>query len=169
VLRVVLGALILLATMTAIRQDRIGVRETDVFRLVNDLALPWWTKWPVWLVMQLGVIGAVPLVALLALATRRLRLAAYAALAGGTIYGGTPPPSAGGRLHAMVDDRGALAGPPRAWAGLAASAARCSTPWGRSGAGRRLTARTRWPRRASSPTRAPPAPPVAPRTTCNRS
>jgi glycosyltransferase 2 family protein len=33
-----------------------------------------------------GVIGAVPLVALLALATRRLRLAAYAALAGGTIY-----------------------------------------------------------------------------------
>jgi glycosyltransferase 2 family protein len=37
-------------------------------------------------VMQLGVIGAVPLVALLALATRRLRLAAYAALAGGTIY-----------------------------------------------------------------------------------
>jgi membrane-associated phospholipid phosphatase/predicted Ser/Thr protein kinase len=86
VLRVVLGALILLATMTAIHQDRIGVRETDVFRLINDLALPGWTKWPVWGVMQLGVIGAVPLVALLALATRRLRLAAYAALAGGTIY-----------------------------------------------------------------------------------
>jgi hypothetical protein len=45
VLRVVLGALILLATMTAIHQDRIGVRETDVFRLINDLALPGWTKW----------------------------------------------------------------------------------------------------------------------------
>ncbi len=86
VLRVVLGTLILVATMTAIRQDRIGVRETNVFRLINDLALPSWTKWPVWLVMQLGVIGAVPLVALLALATRRLRLALYAALAGGTIY-----------------------------------------------------------------------------------
>jgi glycosyltransferase 2 family protein len=86
VLRVVLGALVLLATMTAIRQDRIGVRETDVFRLINDLALPGWTRWPVWGVMQLGVIGAVPLVALLALVTRRLRLAAYAALAGGTIY-----------------------------------------------------------------------------------
>jgi membrane-associated phospholipid phosphatase len=86
VLRVVLGALILLATMTAIDQDRIGVREADVFRVINDLALPGWTKWPVWLVMQLGVIGAVPLVALLALVTRRLRLAAYAALAGGTIY-----------------------------------------------------------------------------------
>jgi uncharacterized protein (TIRG00374 family) len=86
VLRVVLGALILLATMTAIHQHSIGVRETDVFRVINDLALPVWTKWPVWLVMQLGVIGAVPLVAALALATRRLRLAAYAALAGGTIY-----------------------------------------------------------------------------------
>jgi undecaprenyl-diphosphatase len=36
--------------------------------------------------MQLGVIGAVPLVAALALVTRRVRLAAYAALAGGTIY-----------------------------------------------------------------------------------
>jgi glycosyltransferase 2 family protein len=36
--------------------------------------------------MQLGVIGAVPLVAALALLTRRIRLAAYAALAGGTIY-----------------------------------------------------------------------------------
>jgi hypothetical protein len=54
VLRVVLGVLILLATMTAIHQDRIGVRETNVFRLINDLALPWWTRWPVWLVMQLG-------------------------------------------------------------------------------------------------------------------
>jgi uncharacterized membrane protein YbhN (UPF0104 family)/membrane-associated phospholipid phosphatase len=86
VLRVVLGALLLLATTTAIHQHRIGVRETNVFRLINDLALPGWTKWPVWGVMQLGVIGAVPLVALLALATRRLRLAAYAALAGGTIY-----------------------------------------------------------------------------------
>jgi uncharacterized membrane protein YbhN (UPF0104 family)/membrane-associated phospholipid phosphatase len=86
VLRVVLGALILLATMTAIHQHRIGIRETNVFRVINDLALPSWTKWPVWGVMQLGVIGAVPLVALLALATRRIRLAAYAALAGGTIY-----------------------------------------------------------------------------------
>jgi glycosyltransferase 2 family protein len=72
--------------MQAIHHDRIGVRETDVFRVINDLALPGWTYPGVWLVMQLGVIGAVPLVALLALVTRRLRLAAYAALAGGTIY-----------------------------------------------------------------------------------
>jgi glycosyltransferase 2 family protein len=86
VLRVVLGALILLATMTAIHQHRIGVREANLFRLINDLALPSWTRWPVWGVMQLGVIGAVPLVAGLALLTRRIRLAAYAALAGGTIY-----------------------------------------------------------------------------------
>jgi uncharacterized membrane protein YbhN (UPF0104 family)/membrane-associated phospholipid phosphatase len=86
VLRVVLGALILLATMTAIHQHRIGVREANLFRLINDLALPSWTRWPIWGVMQLGVIGAVPLVAGLALVTRRVRLAAYAALAGGTIY-----------------------------------------------------------------------------------
>jgi uncharacterized membrane protein YbhN (UPF0104 family)/membrane-associated phospholipid phosphatase len=86
VLRLVLGGLILLATMSAIHQHRIGVRETDVFRVINDLALPGWT-WPgVWLVMQLGVIGAVPLVVGLALLTRRWRLALYAALAGGTIY-----------------------------------------------------------------------------------
>jgi hypothetical protein len=44
VLRVVLGALILLATMTAIHQHRIGVREANLFRLINDLALPDWTK-----------------------------------------------------------------------------------------------------------------------------
>src|SRR5512132_2308458 len=86
VLRVVLGTLILLATMTAIHQHRVGVREANLFRLINDLALPSWTRWPVWGVMQLGVIGAVPLVAGLALVTRRIRLAAYAALAGGTIY-----------------------------------------------------------------------------------
>ena len=60
VLRVVLGAQILLATMTAIHQHRIGVREANLFRLINDLALPGWTRWPVWGVMQLGVIGAVP-------------------------------------------------------------------------------------------------------------
>jgi uncharacterized membrane protein YbhN (UPF0104 family)/membrane-associated phospholipid phosphatase len=86
VLRVVLGALILLATMPVIHQHRVGVREANLFRLINDLALPGWTKWPIWGVMQLGVIGAVPLVAGLALVTRRIRLAAYAALAGGTIY-----------------------------------------------------------------------------------
>jgi hypothetical protein len=39
VLRVVLGALLLLATMTAIHQHRIGVREANMFRLINDLGL----------------------------------------------------------------------------------------------------------------------------------
>ena len=86
VLRVVLGLLILLATMPVIHQHRVGVREANLFRLINDLALPSWTRWPVWGVMQLGVIGAVLPVAGLALLTRRIRLAAYAALAGGTIY-----------------------------------------------------------------------------------
>jgi glycosyltransferase 2 family protein len=86
VLRVVLGALILLATMPMIHQHRIGVREANLFRLINDLALPSWTRWPIWGVMQLGVIGAVLPVAGLALLTRRIRLAAYAALAAGSIY-----------------------------------------------------------------------------------
>jgi uncharacterized membrane protein YbhN (UPF0104 family)/membrane-associated phospholipid phosphatase len=86
VLRVVLGFLILLATMPVIHQDRVGVREANLFRLLNDLALPGWTWWPVWGVMQLGVIGAVLPVAGLALVTRRIRLAAYAALAAGSIY-----------------------------------------------------------------------------------
>jgi uncharacterized membrane protein YbhN (UPF0104 family)/membrane-associated phospholipid phosphatase len=86
VLRVVLGLLILLATMPMIHQDQIGVREANLFRLFNDLALPGWTWWPVWGVMQLGVIGAVLPVAGLALVTRRIRLAAYAALAAGSIY-----------------------------------------------------------------------------------
>jgi uncharacterized membrane protein YbhN (UPF0104 family)/membrane-associated phospholipid phosphatase len=86
VLRVVLGLLILVATMPAIHQHRLGVGEANLFRLLNDLALPAWTRWPIWGVMQLGVIGAVPLVAGLALVTRRVRLAAYAALAAGGIY-----------------------------------------------------------------------------------
>jgi hypothetical protein len=45
VLGVVLGALILLA-MQAIHQHRVGVRETDVFRVINDLALPGWAYPP---------------------------------------------------------------------------------------------------------------------------
>jgi undecaprenyl-diphosphatase len=85
-LRLVLGILILLAASAAIHADRVGVRETNLERLINDLALPSWTDPLVWLVMQLGVIGAVPLVAALALALRRLRLALDAVLAAGSIY-----------------------------------------------------------------------------------
>jgi len=84
--RVVLGAAVLALTTTAIHKDFIGDREAALFRVVNELALPSWTWWPVWGVMQLGVIGAVPLVAVLALATRRLRLALDAVLAAGSIY-----------------------------------------------------------------------------------
>jgi glycosyltransferase 2 family protein len=85
-LRVTLGLLLLAAASLGIHKQRIGTRETDVFRVVNDLDLPGWTYPGVWLVMQLGVIGAVPLVVGLALATRRLRLALDAALAAGSIY-----------------------------------------------------------------------------------
>jgi glycosyltransferase 2 family protein len=84
--RVVLGSAVLALTTLAIHRDFVGDRETALFRVVNELALPGWT-WPgVWLVMQLGVIGAVPLVAVLALVTRRLRLALDAVLAAGSIY-----------------------------------------------------------------------------------
>src|SRR2546423_2995385 len=84
--RLVAGSVVLLLTALAIHKNYLGSRETAVFRLVNDLALPGWT-WPgVWLVMQLGDIGAVPLVAVVALATRHLRLALDAVLAAGSIY-----------------------------------------------------------------------------------
>jgi membrane-associated phospholipid phosphatase/tRNA A-37 threonylcarbamoyl transferase component Bud32 len=85
-LRVVIGSVVVLLTSLAIHKESIGTREADVFRLVNDLALPSWSYPGVWLVMQLGVIGAVPLVAILALVTRRLRLALDAVLAAGSIY-----------------------------------------------------------------------------------
>lgn len=84
--RLVLGTLILLATATVIHADRVGARETDLFRLVNDLGLPSWTDPAVWLVMQLGVIGAVPVVAAVALGLRKWRLALDAVLAAGSIY-----------------------------------------------------------------------------------
>jgi len=51
VLRVLLGALVLLATMTAIHRDRIGVREANLFWLLNDLGLFGWIRWLVWGVM----------------------------------------------------------------------------------------------------------------------
>jgi membrane-associated phospholipid phosphatase/predicted Ser/Thr protein kinase len=86
VVRLVLGTLILLVTASVIHADRIGTRETDLFRLVNDLGLPSWSDPGVWLVMQLGVIGAVPVVAAVALGLRRLRLALDAVLAAGGIY-----------------------------------------------------------------------------------
>jgi len=85
-LRLALSILILALTVIAVHERRVGIRETDVFRLINDLGLPGWTDPGIWLVMQLGVIGAVPVVVGLALATRRLRLALDAVLAAGGIY-----------------------------------------------------------------------------------
>ncbi|HEX6673790.1 MAG TPA: phosphatase PAP2 family protein, partial [Actinomycetes bacterium] len=84
--RLVVGTLILLATAAAVHADHVGVRETDAFRVVNDLGLPSWTNQAVWLVMQLGVIGAVPVVAAVALGLRKWRLAFDAVLAAGSVY-----------------------------------------------------------------------------------
>ncbi|HKE99317.1 MAG TPA: phosphatase PAP2 family protein [Actinomycetes bacterium] len=86
VVSLVVGSGVVALTTLAIHANRVGTREADLFRVVNDLALPGWTYPAVWLVMQLGVIGAVPLVAALAVATRRLRLALDALLAAGSIY-----------------------------------------------------------------------------------
>jgi undecaprenyl-diphosphatase len=85
-LRLALALLVLGLTLLVIHEHRVGVREVDIFRVVNDLALPGWTDRAVWALMQLGVIGAVPVVVAMALAARRLRLALDAAVAAGSIY-----------------------------------------------------------------------------------
>ena len=84
--RLGLGAALVVASALPVHAGRVGPWETDVFRVVNDLPLPGWAYPAVWLVMQLGVIGAVPVVAALALALRRLRLALDAVVAAGSIY-----------------------------------------------------------------------------------
>jgi predicted Ser/Thr protein kinase len=69
VVRLVIGGIIVMLTAFAIHTRRVGLWETAVFRVVNDLPLPGFTYPAVWLAMQLGVIGAVPVVVVLALAT----------------------------------------------------------------------------------------------------
>ena len=86
VVRLVIGGIIVMLTAFAIHTRRVGLWETAVFRVVNDLPLPGFTYPAVWLAMQLGVIGAVPVVVVLALGFRRWRLAFDAAVAAGSIY-----------------------------------------------------------------------------------
>lgn len=75
-----LAAALLVVLAVIIHRDRVGLLETDVFRVFNDL--PALLFGPLWLVMQLGNIGAVPVVAGIAAAFRRFRLAAAILLAG---------------------------------------------------------------------------------------
>lgn len=71
--RVGIAIVVLVVTAVFVHRDRVGVHETDLFRLVNDL--PGGLFPVLWPVMQLGNFLAIPVVAVAAAATRRYRLA----------------------------------------------------------------------------------------------
>lgn len=82
--RVALALLVLVVSAVFVHRDRVGVHETDVFRVINDLP---GALFPLlWPVMQLGNIVAVPIVAAAAAAFRRFRLAAEIAVAGAGVW-----------------------------------------------------------------------------------
>jgi membrane-associated phospholipid phosphatase len=84
--RLVLGLSVLVASALFIHHDRVGIVETDVFRLINDFPLPGWTYPVVWALMQFGNIASVPATVVTAGIARRWRLALDFAVAGGSIY-----------------------------------------------------------------------------------
>jgi membrane-associated phospholipid phosphatase/tRNA A-37 threonylcarbamoyl transferase component Bud32 len=83
-LRVVAGLAILAASAEVVQRDRVGVLETDTFRLVNDL--PGLLQPLFWTAMQAGNLLAVPLAAAAAALTRRFRLAVDLAVAGSAAW-----------------------------------------------------------------------------------
>ncbi|HYY81791.1 MAG TPA: phosphatase PAP2 family protein [Actinomycetes bacterium] len=72
------------AALVYLHRDRVGVLETDVFRLVNDL--PGWLYPGMWVVMQAGNLVGVGVAAGLAAAARRYRLAVNLAVAGTGVW-----------------------------------------------------------------------------------
>ena len=79
--RLALGTAGLFGTAVSVRRDRVGRRETKVFRAVNrlpDSLFP-----PAWVVMQLGTLAAAPATAAVALAAGE-RVLARRLLVGGT-------------------------------------------------------------------------------------
>jgi membrane-associated phospholipid phosphatase/tRNA A-37 threonylcarbamoyl transferase component Bud32 len=84
VVRLVLGVAILVVSAEVVKRDRVGVLETNVFRLVNDL--PGVLYRPFWAVMQVGNLLAVPVIAAAAALMRRYRLAVNLAIAGGAAW-----------------------------------------------------------------------------------
>lgn len=83
-LRVVLGASVVLVAVLAVRRGEVSPLERDLFRLLNDLPgalLPF-----VWLVMQAGALLAVPVTAGAALLGRRVALARDLLVSGGVAY-----------------------------------------------------------------------------------
>jgi len=81
---VVTGAVVLLASGAIVRSRRVGLVETDVFRLVNDL--PKSVYGPMVGVMQAGALAAVPVAAGAALVARRPRLARDLGAAGAAAW-----------------------------------------------------------------------------------
>ena len=79
--RLALGTAALAVTAVVVRRDRVGPRETRVFRAVNGL--PDSLFGPAWVVMQLGTLAAAPATAGVALAVRERKLARRL-LVGGT-------------------------------------------------------------------------------------
>jgi membrane-associated phospholipid phosphatase len=79
--RLAAGAVVLASTLVPLRRDRIGPREQEAFRLVNNL--PDGLYRPVWPVMQLGALAAAPATAGVALAAGNRPLA-FRLLAGGS-------------------------------------------------------------------------------------
>jgi glycosyltransferase 2 family protein len=82
--RLVTALAILVVSAELVQRDRVGVLETNVFRLVNDL--PGWLYPPLWAVMETGNLVAVPVIAAAAALTRRFRLAVNLAVAGAAAW-----------------------------------------------------------------------------------
>jgi glycosyltransferase 2 family protein len=79
-LRLLLGTVILLFCTVTVRERHVGVLETDLFRLANDLPNALYPAF--WGVMQAGNVLAVGIAAVVVAATRRFWLAANLAITG---------------------------------------------------------------------------------------
>lgn len=79
-MRLVLGAAGVAVTAAAVRRDRVGAREAQLFRAVNDL--PDEIYPPVWTVMQLGTLATAPAAAAVAYLRGERRLAGRLLVAG---------------------------------------------------------------------------------------
>jgi membrane-associated phospholipid phosphatase len=79
-LRLVAGLAILLGCIVTVRPNDVGVLETDLFRLANDLPDALFPAF--WVVMQAGNVLAVGVAAVVVAATRRFWLAANLAITG---------------------------------------------------------------------------------------
>jgi membrane-associated phospholipid phosphatase len=79
-LRLLGGLAILLGCTATVRPDHVGVLETDLFRLANDLPTALFPAF--WVVMQAGNVLAVGVASVVVAATRRFWLAANLAITG---------------------------------------------------------------------------------------